>query len=232
MGLFRAVLFDWRGMLVFIPPPEWVVERALAAIDRPGVSADVRAVTSRVECALRTPEWVEAEASIDSLPGVHHGRTMALFALAGLDEELAEALYVIEWDLASRPAFPDVIPSLTALRERGLKIGVVSDIHFDIRADCAAQGIDPFIDAYALSIEHGIQKPDPSLFQIALDQLEVAPDEALMVGDTAATDGGATSLGIPTLILPRMDVLAPRGLDLVLGLIAPTRPSADLNRFV
>jgi FMN phosphatase YigB (HAD superfamily) len=60
----------------------------------------------------------------------------------------------------------------------------------------------PSLTPISLSFEHGIQKPHPRLFQIALDQLGVTPRETLMVGDRAARDGGAASVGIATLILP------------------------------
>jgi hypothetical protein len=62
---------------------------------------------------------------------------------------------------AAGPVYPDVAHVLAAMRDRGTKIAVVSDIHFDIRPDCVAQGIDRFVDVYVLSYEVAAQKPDP-----------------------------------------------------------------------
>jgi FMN phosphatase YigB (HAD superfamily) len=70
-----------------------------------------------------------------------------------------------------------------------------------------------------LSFEHRFQKPDPRMFQLALDALRVEAGDALMVGDWAPNDGGAVSIGISTLILPRPTELGPRGLDVVLRLL-------------
>jgi FMN phosphatase YigB (HAD superfamily) len=67
----------------------------------------------------------------------------------------------------------------------------------------------------ALSFEHGVQKPDPRLFEIALAELGLAPAEALMVGDRASRDAGGVPLGITTLILPRAPNFGPRGLDAI-----------------
>jgi putative hydrolase of the HAD superfamily len=115
--------------------------------------------------------------------------------------------------------YPDVAEVLAAVRSRGAKIAVVSDIHFDIRPDCVAKGIDAFIDAYILSCELGVQKPDPRMFLAATTAVGVEPADALMVGDTARTDGSATAAGIATLILPRPEEAVPRGLGVVLPLL-------------
>ena len=95
----------------------------------------------------------------------------------------------------------------------------MSDIHFDLRADLAQQGIADLIDAYVLSYEHGFQKPDPRIFELALDAVGAQPEEALMIGDRASHDGGAVSAGIPTLLLPAPQELVPRGLDVVLTML-------------
>jgi FMN phosphatase YigB (HAD superfamily) len=80
-----------------------------------------------------------------------------------LDPELAEAMFRVEWEPAARPVYPDVAHVLAAVRDRGTKIAVVSDIHFDIRPDCVAQGIDRFVGVYVSSYEVAAQKPDPRI---------------------------------------------------------------------
>ena len=99
-----------------------------------------------------------------------------------------------------------------------MRIGVVSDIHYDLRPLFERCGLAHLVDTYTLSFEHGVQKPDPRLFEIALAELGLAPGEALMVGDRASHDAGGVPLGISTLILPRAPSFGPRGLDAVLRL--------------
>ena len=219
VGRYRAVLFDWRGTLVHIPRPDWHVTRALESIGRAAESETVDSVIERVQATSDLPEFIEAERLIDLSAEFHRATTMRMYDEARLDSELAEALYRVEWELEARPVYPDVAATLGAVRGRGAKVAVVSDIHFDIRPDCIAQGIDSFIDAYVLSCELGIQKPDPRIFLAAASAIGVEAGEALMVGDTAETDGGAAAVGIATLILPRPDELGPRGLDIVLRLL-------------
>lgn len=216
---YRAVLFDWRGTLVHIPTPAWLAARALRSVGRPADDETVGTINARVGAALEHPEYVETERRIDLSAEFHRTGTMQLFESAGLDQELSEALYRIEWEPESRPAYPDVANVFAAVRARGATIAVVSDIHFDIRPDCVASGFDAFVNAYVLSCELGVQKPDPMMFLTATGALGVEPADALMVGDTARTDGGAAAVGITTLILPRPDGLRPRGLDVVLRLL-------------
>ena len=99
-------------------------------------------------------------------------------------------------------AFPDAAPVMSALRAAGKAIAVVSDIHYDIRDHFVRHRLDPFVDTYVLSYEHGIQKPDAAMFTLALDELAIAPERALMVGDTPSRDGAAVQVGIPTYLLP------------------------------
>ncbi len=86
---------------------------------------------------------------------------MRLFRCAGLDNELAVALYDLDLDPASHPLYPDVPGVLTSVQALGAKIALVSNIHFDLRADLRAYGVAHLIDAYVLSFEQGFQKPDP-----------------------------------------------------------------------
>lgn len=46
-----------------------------------------------------------------------------------------------------------------------------------------------------LSYEHGIQKPDPRLFEAACAALDADPRDVVMVGDNRRADGGAAALG-------------------------------------
>jgi putative hydrolase of the HAD superfamily len=111
------------------------------------------------------------------------------------DPALYDALYDRHMTPAAWEPYPDAAEVLYALCERGLGIGVVSNIGWDLRPIFEAHNLDRFVDAYVLSYEHGIQKPDTRLFAVACEALEVQPHEALMVGDNREADGGAADLG-------------------------------------
>jgi hypothetical protein len=67
-----------------------------------------------------------------------------------------------------------------------VRIALISDFHLDLRPLLAHHGIADLFDAWVFSFEQGIQKPDPRMFTLALDALEVRPEHALMVGDRAS----------------------------------------------
>jgi HAD superfamily hydrolase (TIGR01493 family) len=209
----RAVLFDWRGTLAHSPPSRWWAERALAAIGRPGTEA----VLDGIDAALEEAAWLP---DIDACAGTHREASMRVYAAHGLDRDLCEALYALDADPSNHPLYPDAEPVLRGVRAHGAAIALVSDFHLDLRPVLAAQGIAELVDACVISCEHGIQKPDPRMFTLALDALGVLPEDALMVGDRASHDGGAADVGVATLILPHPPVdLEPRGLEIVLRLL-------------
>jgi putative hydrolase of the HAD superfamily len=86
---------------------------------------------------------------------------------------------------------PDVIPTLTALREAEVKLGLVVNTIWQgevIDKHLEALGLLEFFPVRAYSTEHVARKPHPNLFRAALDELQLAPAETFFVGDDPATD--------------------------------------------
>ncbi|PSL45238.1 HAD superfamily hydrolase (TIGR01549 family) [Saccharothrix carnea] len=203
----RAVIFDWRGTLVLTPTFRGWVAEALRRIGRdPGQAAEV--IASLDLASLDAP-------GVDADAARHRETYYAGFRAAGLDGDLADSLYAVESDPAFNPFAVDVGPTLRELRGAGVRIGVLSDIHFDIRP---AFGDLP-VDSFVLSFEHGVVKPDPAIFRIALDELGTAPGETLMVGDRSTHDGAGVEAGLPTLLVPPLRHVDDARLHLVTNLV-------------
>ncbi|WP_107502085.1 HAD family hydrolase, partial [Streptomyces tricolor] len=111
------------------------------------------------------------------------------------DAGLYDALYDRHMTPAAWTPYPDSARVLRTLRDRGVGVGVVSNIGWDLRPVFREHGLDACVDAYVLSYEHGVQKPDPRLFSVACEALGADPRRVLMVGDNRAADGGAAALG-------------------------------------
>ncbi|WP_369142271.1 HAD family hydrolase [Streptomyces sp. R44] len=223
MPYFEAVLFDWVGTLVvpkWGPVPErpkgapWIA-RTLLRIGRDASETEIRRISEALSEASKRPEvagrWSDVSAA------AHREGYDTWVRAAAIDPDLADALYTTLSDPAGNPFATDVAPTLAALKAAGLKVAVISDIHFDLRPAFEATGLDAYVDSYALSFEHGLCKPDPAFFDLALDRLGVRPDEALMVGDRSAPDGGAVEAGLATLLLPPLTRTTEERLHLVLG---------------
>jgi putative hydrolase of the HAD superfamily len=98
--------------------------------------------------------------------------------------------------------YEDVLPVLADLRERGLKLGLVSNTGRDLDAFTRHHGLD--VDGAVSSGAHGKTKPHPTIFRVALERLGVQADEAAMVGDSVDDDiEGARAVGMRAILLDR-----------------------------
>jgi HAD superfamily hydrolase (TIGR01509 family) len=226
---FRGVLFDAGDTLIRLSDNgEHLLERAAASLGFAGLDADeATKVWQEVLRRASTPE--ELAKGRDLSAQRHRDVWTQLYLSAGCDRlasGLSDALYAMTIDPQTWEAFPDTLSTLRVLHEQGLRLGVVSDTGFDMRPVFDALGLTEYFDAVVLSFEHGVCKPDPSLFRSACDDLGVPPDETLMVGDNPFTDSGAVSAGLPVLLLPPPRRSGPRGLRHVLSLCAPPGAAA------
>jgi HAD superfamily hydrolase (TIGR01509 family) len=158
----------------------------------------VAATVEAVDRASELPEFAGAWERIDCSADFHRATYMRLFEVAGLGHDLGKALYELDFHADCHPYAEDALEVLRTLKDHDIKVAVISNIHFDFRPEFAALGPAECVDAFVLSFEHGVQKPDPAIFWLALGALQVKPSQALMVGDRLGHDGGAVALGIPT----------------------------------
>jgi putative hydrolase of the HAD superfamily len=103
-------------------------------------------------------------------------------ALAG---EIWKRIRKVEYGLA---AFPDSIPALQRLREQGLTVGLISNIHQDGDELADSLGLLSHLDFTVTSMEVGAEKPKPPIFLKALEKAKAAPEEAVHVGDQLTSD--------------------------------------------
>jgi putative hydrolase of the HAD superfamily len=98
--------------------------------------------------------------------------------------------------LANARLYDDVIPFLTRLRDRGIKIAIVSNCTENTRAMLVATGVAKLADELVLSCEVRSAKPSPGIFRHALDRLGVSAEAALFVDDQARFCAGSMAVGI------------------------------------
>ncbi|ROQ63337.1 HAD superfamily hydrolase (TIGR01549 family) [Streptomyces sp. 840.1] len=202
----KGVLFDFSGTLFRI---ESVRSWLAAALAERRVSVDEAAFgqyARELEAARalpggpapqRVPEHLaEVWASRDESAEAHRAAYTGLARQVALpDPGLYDALYERHRNPEAWRPYPDAAEVLGALAAGGVRIGVVSNIGWDLRPVLRAHGLDAFVDAYALSFEHGIQKPDAQLFHIACTLLGQHPADVVMVGDDRHADAGAAAVG-------------------------------------
>ncbi|MBT5022892.1 HAD-IA family hydrolase [Candidatus Woesearchaeota archaeon] len=96
-----------------------------------------------------------------------------------------------------------VIDVLKKLKQRGIKIAVVSDLTTNIQLRKIHKlGITKYVDVLVTSEEAGSEKPHAIMFLLALNKLGISPHEAIMVGDNEVADiEGANFVGLYTALL-------------------------------
>ena len=107
--------------------------------------------------------------------------------------------------LANARLYDDVIPFLHGLRDRGIKIAIVSNCTENTRALLVANGVDQLADELVLSCEVRSAKPAPEIFRHALDRLGVAAEAAVFVDDQARFCAGSVAVGIRAAQIVRAD---------------------------
>lgn len=206
----KAVFFDLYNTLVhFDPPPE--VQQAQACRELglmtepesfrrafPTAAEFLIKENSRLPISRRSREeqdrfWVDYE--------------LTLLRAAGVEATLELAARVLKRvrGFKSRPVFyEDAPPTLSRLRQRGLKLGLVSNLNCTLEEFCRGLEVKRFFDFTLISYEVGIEKPHPEIFHLALRMAQVEPGEAIHVGDQYLADVvGARRAGIKPILLDR-----------------------------
>ncbi len=213
-----GVLFDWRGTLVCDPEEELWLQTAAVRSGRELDPSGIAALLRELEIAAGRPDLARRLATADCSAVEHRAVNLDVFRAAGMDAEFARQLYELDLVADLHPFYPDVAGVFAALNDRGVAIAIVSNIHFDLRPEFRAADLDRFVDAYVLSFEHNMQKPDAGMFDLALDALDLRASDVLMVGDDPRRDGAAALCGIRTLLVPPLRECVARGLNAVLAL--------------
>ena len=203
--MLEAVLFDWGDTLMeFAYDPELVGAGQRAGLRAIGADdlADADAVTAHFRERYEPLFWAPGTIEEIEYPGLVRS-LLGDFDIAVDDDQLDRFLEAehAAWAPA-RVLARDTHALLESLRERGLKLGLVSNA-FDpgwlLHRDLEELGIAQRLDFAVFSSEVGKRKPHPEIFERALDALDVEPARALFVGDRLYEDvRGSGELGMTT----------------------------------
>ena len=200
--MLDAVLFDWGHTLMdWVPSDELLEAGHRAGLEAIGAPVDrAPALTERYRGEALLSDWeVPEEVEYPAL-----ARTMLADVGIDVDDAELERFLLAEhaaWAPARKLA-STTHALLDAIRERGLKTGIVSNA-FDpgwiLMRDLEEMGLAQRVDVAVFSSDVGLRKPHPRIFLRALEELGVEPQHALFVGDRLRQDvGGAHELGMHT----------------------------------
>jgi HAD superfamily hydrolase (TIGR01509 family) len=231
----RAVFFDAGNTLL---------RMNYAAITARLLDHGVRVDVSDVQRA----EWrarVRLDASLGARPITHTSTESAgtgdlysrliLEELGVADRAVIDAMAV--WRRAYNPPVglwntlePDAEAALRLVRGAGLGAGVISNSNGSVRAILDSLGLGAYLDFVLDSSEVGVEKPDPRIFELALQQAMLTAHEAVYVGDLYSIDVlGARRAGLTAVLLDPGACWPPRDCPTAPGVLAAVRHILDYS---
>jgi putative hydrolase of the HAD superfamily len=143
--------------------------------------------------------------------------TMLEESLPWLEPVSAEVLLTFWYDLFPKLSapIPHARETLMALKSRGITLGLVTNGRSKIQnRKVDALELREFLDLILVSEDAGIKKPDPRIFQIALERLQLKAAQVWMVGDHPVNDVlGARGAGLTGVWFKNANHVWPDGVE-------------------
>lgn len=197
-GGVAAVIFDWGGTLT-----PWHTIELADAWRACGYAEDA----ARRLVAAENAVWQRARQTQRS------GTIDEVFAAASVKPTPAEMAAYYAWWEEHTYTDPDAKPLLAALRERGVKVGVLSNTLWprtEHERVFRRDGVADLIDAAVYTSEIEWTKPHPEAFRAAREAVGVAdPGACVFVGDRPWDDiHGARAVGMRAVLVPHSEIPA------------------------
>jgi putative hydrolase of the HAD superfamily len=117
---------------------------------------------------------------------------------------IGRAVYDAFGDATRWRAYEDVAPAFRRLRDRGVKVGILSNWDSRLEGILEDLGLGALVDAVVSSAAVGLHKPDPRIFEMACARLGVVPGLCAHVGDHYYADVvGARAIGMRPVLIDR-----------------------------
>ena len=113
--------------------------------------------------------------------------------------------------------YPDVLPTLQALRERDYTLGVISDWGIALGPILRQHHLTRYFDCLLVSATTRHAKPSPTLYEQALERANAVADYSIHIGDSYIHDVlGARAVGMSPVLLDRTFRLETNNVDCLL----------------
>jgi putative hydrolase of the HAD superfamily len=217
MPAIQVVLFDLGGTLLnYEHPPDFTLEqlglRALRAMIAAAISAGARIPDPElaIRAVGRMAAVMEAKAKRTQYSNtaeniIQEGLEAVGVKLSASAWEAGLAAYYSTISEAASLAHQDAYAALNLLIEQGRTLGVVSNTWWAPQvhdADLSRFELLEFFPVRVYSCAAGVVKPHPAIYRQALDALNVAPPEAVFVGDRLVVDvAGPQKVGMRAVLV-------------------------------
>ena len=199
---YHTVIFDVGGTLVGFEDDK-PFDDFLATVDAPHrfVSGTDLRLSMLHTLSLRRQEAVGLGIDDDS---VNNWWLTILEELFPQSPETARKMWELFKVNYFDSLFPDTLPILNRLQERDIPMGIVSNYGTHLLDLLPKLEIFDYFNFIIVSAIVGTTKPDPKIFEMAIEEAGVLPRQILYIGDNPVDDvQGANNLGIDALLINR-----------------------------
>lgn len=222
--MVTTVFFDVGSTLMYASPS--VPEMFTAVARERGHDLDLDAVQAFMP---KVDAYYEEEYLRDGDFWCDHARAVAIWkdmyrmlaSYTGVGDDaraLSDEVYERYREGSAWALYPDVLPCLKALKRAGMRLGIISNWDAELEDLLRKVGILPYFDCVISSAVEGYRKPNPHIFELALEGMKACACESVHVGDLPEADGAAANVGITPVIIDRHDVHASCGLTRIAAL--------------
>lgn len=126
-----------------------------------------------------------------------------VLGIALTDRQLEELKADLQAELASIELYPEVLSTIHALQDRGIKVALCSNLAAAY-APPITRLLPMTLDVYTWSFEARSLKPDPAIYDTVCRRLQCLPQQVLMIGDTQKADvDGPRAFGMQAIRIDR-----------------------------
>ena len=185
--MLRAVIFDFDGTIIDTETPIYQAWQEMY---------------QRYQVELPLSLWSQAIGTHDGFDPILHLESLIGFKL---NQETITALHRRRAQelIGLQPLRAGVWPLIKRARQAGLMLGMASSSHLgSVMPYLERFGLFGYFDVLCTADDVEQVKPDPALYTLALQRLEVAPQEAVAIEDSLNGTLAARRAGLPCLVVP------------------------------
>ena len=177
--MIKAVIFDMYETLITLYGSPVYFSRQMA--EDAGISEDIFTPMWRMTEDDRTTGKVTVDEVVEQILRENNCYSEEIVRLI-MDKKIRYKKDAFEH------MHPEIIPMMRTLKERGIKIGLISNCHSEEAAVIKESVLYPYFDAVCLSYDEGIKKPDLDIFKRCLEKLSLNSEDCLYVGDGSSNE--------------------------------------------
>ena len=198
----KAVLFDLGGTLIRTTEIPYVMKKILK---HRGINRSLEEIIQARKEAEKGLNFRDLTKLLDEFWIQWNIRILSNLQVKSNTRKLAKYIATHWWDYSNVTLYPDAEKTLPLLKERGLKIGLITNgLQSDVNEILPKVGIQNFFDIIVVINTLRKMKPDVEVFHYALQKLKTVPSEAIFIGDEMEADyKGAQNSGLTAYLIDR-----------------------------